>query len=405
MATSSTPSPGAWPSLTRESVVWHFSDEAHGAYDWRDVSRLDGRPYDASVVPAIATLDPRAALPARAIEDITEAQSEVASFERESASLPVPMPAVLLRSESASSSQIENLTANARNLARAMIGVRAGRNARDVAGNVAAMTQALASRGPLTAMGILGMHEALLAGIEPSAGQFRREPVWIGRRAISPHGAEFVPPRWERVIPAIDDLTAFAQAKGIAPLMRAAIAHAQFETIHPFTDGNGRTGRAMVHGMLRADGLVARTTVPVSAGLLADVGGYIESLTAYRAGDIEPIVSTFADAARWSVANGRMLSAQIATLRETWASQIRARSDAIAWRLADALFAQPVITSAYVVSELGVTLRGALNAIETLVGAGVLSQSGQDRRIRVWQADGVLHAMDEFADRARRGRL
>ncbi len=104
------------------------------------------------------------------------------------------------------------------------------------------------------------------------------------------------PARPHRVPAAIDDLMAFAARDDVPLLAQIAVAHAQFETIHPFTDGNGRTGRALVQAMLRNKGLTRQVTVPVSAGLLADTDGYIAALTAYRDGDAAPIVERFAEA-------------------------------------------------------------------------------------------------------------
>ena len=130
---------------------------------------------------------------------------------------------------------------------------------------------------------------------------------WIGGSRLGPHAAVFVPPVHERVPGLIDDLVAFIARDDVPVLAHAALAHAQFETIHPFEDGNGRTGRALVHAMLRSKGLTRTVTVPISAGLLVDTDAYFVALTAYRSGDPEPIVECFADAAFAAVANGREL--------------------------------------------------------------------------------------------------
>jgi Fic family protein len=95
----------------------------------------------------------------------------------------------------------------------------------------------------------------------------------------------FNPPHHDHVPVLIDDLVAFARRTDIPLLTQAAVAHAQFETIHPFPDGNGRTGRALIHSMLRGHGLTHNVTVPVSAGLLTDTSAYFDALTAYREGE------------------------------------------------------------------------------------------------------------------------
>ena len=112
--------------------------------------------------------------------------------------------------------------------------------------------------------------------------EYREARKWI--RGNSPHTAEFVPPHPSRVLPAMDDLVAFMRRDDILALTQAAIAHAQFETIHPFADGNGRSGRAIVSALLRAKGITRNVTVPVSAGLLTDTGAYFDALGEYREG-------------------------------------------------------------------------------------------------------------------------
>ncbi|WP_062381488.1 Fic family protein [Demequina pelophila] len=399
-------SPGGWPAVGYEDVPWTLPPELEGRVAITDVVRLEARPYRAAIAPTIADLDPYRHLTAARADDVASAAAEISAFDRDVAHLPVPMPAVLLRTESASSSQIEHLTANARNLATAALGLRAGENAAAVADNAAAMRRAIDMAGPLNRDQILAIHATLLRRGDPEiAGRFRSGPVWIGRPDLSPHGADFIPPRWERIEGSIGDLVAFAARRDMNGLVQAALAHAQFETIHPFSDGNGRTGRAIVHSILHATGFARHTTVPVSSGLLGDTGGYVRALTSFREGDIDPIVATFAGAARRAVANGRQLAADTAAIHEEWQQVIRARRDSGAWRLADHLFAQPVVTSAYVEQFLGSSRQGAFNAIATLVTAGALHQGSADRRNQVWQARDVLDAMDAFAARAARREL
>ena len=154
------------------------------------------------------------------------------------------------------------------------------------------------------------MHRALLSGQrgwEDHAGRWRDQLVWIGTSAISPRGASHVAPQAPLVPPAMEDLVGFVHRDDVPVLLQAAVAHAQFETVHPFVDGNGRTGRAMVHSILRAKGILTATTAPVSAGLLTQTEQYFAALTAYRDGDAQPIVERFADAARFAASSGSRL--------------------------------------------------------------------------------------------------
>jgi len=132
----------------------------------------------------------------------------------------------------------------------------------------------------------------------------------------------------------IDDLMRFASRDDLPALIQGAIAHAQFESIHPFPDGNGRTGRALLHAMLRGKALTRNVTLPVSAGLLTDTRAYFDALTAYRGGDPSPIVERFAAASFAAVANGRRLVGDVRAIRQDWDRRLTARRDSAAWRVA-----------------------------------------------------------------------
>ena len=197
------------------------------------------------------------------------------------------------------------------------------------------------------------MHQALLGDFEPSiAGRWRTEPVWIGGGDLGPHEALFVPPHDRRVATLVDDLVRFADRSDIPVLVQTAIAHAHFETIHPFPDGNGRTGRALVHAQLRHAGLTRTVTVPVSAGLLTDTNAYFEALTAYRAGDAAPIVGQFVRAAFAAIDNGGRLVEELREIRSEWQGRIVARSDAVAWRVRALVLRQPVLNAATIAAHL-----------------------------------------------------
>jgi Fic family protein len=308
-----------------------------------------------------------------------------------------------LRSESASSSQIEALTANARNLALATLGLSSKQNATLVAANVASMQAALEVQGPISADSILAVHKALLVDSQPEiAGRWREEQVWIGASSLSPHGADFVPPHHDHLSGYIDDLVAFVARDDLATLAQSAIAHAQFETIHPFVDGNGRTGRVLLQSVLRWRGLTRISTIPISAGLLRNTAGYFHALSDYHAGNVDSIIQCVAKATCAAIENSRILTAEFEALRANWLATLTARSDGSALALLDTLFEQPVIDAAFATTRLGVTDRTARDAIAQLESHGILSRTGQQRRGITWQAPEVLALLDQFAARAGR---
>jgi len=196
------------------------------------------------------------------------------------------------------------------------------------------------------------------------------------------------------------DLVRFIRRNDVPALVHAALAHAQFETIHPFPDGNGRTGRALVHAMLRSRGLTRNVTVPVSAGLLTNTQAYFDALTTYRAGDPNDIVTRMAEASFAAIANGRQLVSDLHDTRARWQSVITARSDSVAWSLADLLLRQPVIDAATAQRELGATSANAQRAIRQLAATGVITEFTDRKRNRLWQASEILSALDAFAARS-----
>jgi Fic family protein len=365
-------------------------------------SRRSG-PYQAAIPRSIADLD--LTLAPTALADMEDASHDITRFDAELGGEIAPFAAVLLRSESAASSRIENLTASARSIAEAELpGGKGKANAELIVANTAAMTAAIALSGTIDAAAILAMHAALMGGqLRHTPGQWRTEQVWIGG-GNSPLSAQFVPPSHTRVPAAIDDLMTFTARDDVPLLAQIAVAHAHFETIHPFTDGNGRTGRALVQAMLRNKGLTRQVTVPVSAGLLADTDGYIAALTAYRDGDATPIVERFAEASVRATASGRQLVTELRGIRESWDDRITARADSAVWKVADLLTRRPVVNAVLVRDELGIPTDHPRRYLGPLTEAGILFEFTDRARNRAWRAPEVLAPLDAFAERAgRRG--
>ncbi|MGN6331710.1 MAG: Fic family protein [Motilibacteraceae bacterium] len=390
----------SWPPVEYEQLSWTSRYEPGTAA--RTEMRRHSGPYQAAIVPPIAALE--VPLPAAVAAAATDAAAEIARFDQEVGADIAPFAAILLRSESAASSQIENLTASARAIAEAALTDGSGRtNAAQVLANTRAMTAAIDLADALTGEAILSMHEALLRPHHPEiAGKWREEQVWIGGGRLGPHQAMFVPPAHHRVPAGIDDLVAFMRRDDIPALIHAAIAHAQFETIHPFPDGNGRTGRALLHAMLRGKGLTRAVTVPVSAGLLVDVEAYFTALTDYRAGDPAPIVDLLAAASFAAIANGRTLVADLRQVRDGWAGRVRVRRSSGSWRILDVLLRQPVVDAPLLARELGIATSNVYRLIAPLTEAEVLVETTSKTRGRIWRSAEVLAALDAFAARAGR---
>jgi Fic family protein len=392
----------SWPPLQTETVPWE------SRLDLGTASRSQRQKHRGSYQAAVPLMIAERHLDLRdeVLAAAEDASHEIARFDTELGAEIALFGAVLLRSESAASSQIENLTASARAIAEAEIGGVGRQNAAQIVANTRAMNAAIAMADRLDAASILAMHQVLMELAEPKiAGKWRQEQVWVGGTSLGPHGALFVPPHYSRVEPAIDDLMSFIRRDDLPVLAQAAVAHAQFETIHPFPDGNGRIGRALLHAMLRNKGLARNVTVPVSAGLLTDTQAYFAALTVYRTGDLSAMVHQLSDASFAAIANGRELVSQLREIRAGWSDRVSARRDSAAWRLADLLTRQPVINARLVAAELGVAANNVYRLIEPFEEAGVLTEFTDRQRNRVWRTPEILAALDAFAVRAGRRRL
>lgn len=388
-----------WPALTTEPQQWVPSIYATSGVGAED-SPVGAR-YDSAVVPLIAGLTPE---PSRTVREFAaEVENELSRFDAELGTKVAAFSPVLLRSEAASSSQIENLSASARSIFSVELGAKSSRNAGDIAANTAAMRAALDLSQDLSTTSVRKMH-AVLMEHQPqhTPGHWRDQPVWIGTRSDSPVGATFVAPHQERVPELMEDLAAFINDTTVRPLISVAVGHAQFETIHPFTDGNGRTGRALAQSMLRHRRVTRNVAVPVSAGLLADVEGYHAALTAYREGDVDPIIGAFATASLRAVHNARQLVSEIDEIRQSWNEQLKVRSNSNAWKILDLLARRPVLDATAAAEEIGVARPNVYAPMKLLVEAGIAKQKNEHQRGMFWRSDEILAAIDAFAVRAGR---
>lgn len=362
--------------------------------------------YESAMPPKIARLE--LSLPTDLAADVEEATQLLTRFNlyarvklgNDTASLG-PMSSILLRTESTSSSQIENLTVGARQLALAEIDQSTSQNASVVVANVRAMEAALELAERLDSTAILTMHEQLLQsqpGWEEHAGRYREQLVWVGSSPVTPIGASHIAPQAHYVSAAIEDVIEFMQRDDLQVIAQAAIAHAQFETVHPFVDGNGRTGRALVHALIRAKDVVTDTTAPISAGLLRDTDGYFAALNEYRQGNARPIVERFANAARFAATSGtRLVDALTEQLEQAREQLEQLRADAVGRRLLPHLIAHPVINAALVKDLLKASNMTANRALTQLADAGVIEERTGKQRSRVWQHNGILNVLDAYA--------
>ena len=386
----------SWPCVTYETAPWHFDPDALEGVS-KSARRKIGSTYQAAVPSFIA--EQEVTLPPEVETRIQEVLVLLGRFDGEQRAKGYQLPNLLLRSESSASSQIESLTSSARNVALAELSDSAPANARLVAGNIAAMNRALDLPDGITVEGILSIHEALInRSGQTFGGQLRDEQVWVGGTPYSPHGATFVPPVAERVPSLLEDLVAFASRRDVGPVAKAAIIHAQLETIHPFIDGNGRTGRTLIHKVLRDEGVLTYATLPVSAGLLHNIDAYLDSIAGYQQGDIAGVVSQLADALELSCQVGYRASRELDATMEEWESTMTERRGSRIRELPALLVRQPVVDVAFVARELSISPRAASSLVNKACEYGMIRPMGNRRRGEFYQSDAILAVLDQISD-------
>lgn len=390
---------GTWPAASTQSHTWRVSGEVADFLGPRRTQNLDGHVYTSTVPATIADLEPDAIVSRATLRVASDALQELAFFAERTSHLPPFMAGILLRSESASSSQIENLSTSARRLAEAELGLDVPQNARLVSANTRAMKRALEHNGPITAHSIMDIHRDLMADApRVKAGAWRSVPVWIGGSHYAPINARFVGSAPDLIPAAVDDLAAFLACSSSNAISLAAIAHAQFETIHPFEDGNGRVGRALIHMVLNQQGYGGSATAPLSAGLLThDTRRYFEALDHYRDGNIDAITLVVAEASMEATAVGLELATRVQDLRDQWRDQLRARSDSSVWCVLDTLLTGPVTSIPHLREQLGISSHAAMRALQNLAENSIVEQSVRDRHQQTWRAPQMLALLDDFA--------
>lgn len=371
--------------------------------------RRDRRPCDYEVYIPDRLGERTFTLDGSVAADVAEAETAITRLNLETHALSnsEALARLLLRSESVASSKIEGLEVGARRLLRAEAARDLGEEATDftaseVLGNIDAMAYAISSLAEGDSIApdlLLETHRRLLAGsrLEQHGGQIRDRQNWIGGSSFNPCSAVFVPPPCETVEDYLVDLCLFCNNDALPAVAQAALAHAQFETIHPFIDGNGRTGRALIHMVLKRRGLAPRVLPPVSLVLATWAADYIAALssTRYLGSPNSPAaheglnrwVGLFATAARRAVADATAFEEHIADLETTWRTKLgRVRRNSATDLLLAALPAAPVLTVQRAASLIGRSVQAANEAVSRLEEGGVLHQVTVGKRNRAFEA-------------------
>ncbi|MDH3708132.1 MAG: Fic family protein, partial [Acidimicrobiia bacterium] len=315
-----------------------------------------------------------------AVDDttLTAARTALAAVVRADAALPAQwesLARILLRTEGIASSSVEGITAPVAEVFAAELEPGADHDASWIADNLAVVDVAQAAGGPLTDEQLHEWHRRLLRhGYLPDdlVGRYRTSPGWIG--GTSPANAAYVPPPADLVPDLMADLVDYASREDVLdPVVQAAVVHAQFETIHPYGDGNGRLGRVLVGWVLARRLGLERVVPPISVLIARDPGGYLSGLWQFREGSLDEWIRWFASIVERAAGATTEVAAEIEALASAWHDRTSGlRADSSARAALDVLVAHPVLTAAVLARELDVSTRSARTALHTLADLGMV---------------------------------
>ena len=348
-------------------------------------------------IPASLPPDPPLRMDGALLRALSDADIALGRLEGAAAILPNTdlFVGMYICQEAVLSSQIEGTQASLTDLLEFEMGVRAQRGDSDVGevvNHVRAMNYGLQRLPelPLCLRLIREIHEQLLRGVrgqERQPGEFRRIQNWIGAARVPLAAALFVPPPPDAMTQALGNLERFMHDPEYPVLLRAGLIHAQFETIHPFLDGNGRVGRMLITFLLCEQGVMSRPLLYLSHFLRRHRGEYYERLRAIRdEGDWEGWLKFFLRGVKEASGQASETARRILALREEFRSALakQGRASGTLLRALDTLFDQPVVGVRSLADRLGVTFASANGVAERLVQAGVLSEVTGQRRNRLF---------------------
>ena len=340
---------------------------------------------------------------------VSEAEAAIHQLNGGAVPALAPLARLLLRSESIASSKIEGMQIDARDLARSEAKIdRDGKvtpTAREIIANIDAMELAIdhaTNTEIFSVENIIGIHRMLMEAARNRhvAGVIRTEQNWIGGNDYNPCGADFVPPPPEDVPRLLADLCTAMNEDHLPPIVQAGLIHAQFEMIHPFHDGNGRIGRALIHVVLRRRGLAPHYVPPISIVLASNKASYIRGLTKFKEGDTTDWLTRFTVAAARSANLAVAYIREVEILQRDWRTALLAssnpRTDAVAWKIIDFLPSYPIITVSIAVAASGRTKAVVGEAMVQLELAGVLIRASKGASNRIWEATGLLNLLGNF---------
>ena len=294
---------------------------------------------------------------------------------------------MFVRKDAASSAQIEGTQATIVDALEKEAGVATKEtDADDIIYYIHALNYGIErlSDFPLSLRLIREIHEKLMAGARSThfsdPGQFRKSQNWIG--GTSPKNALYVPPPVNEMNSALNDFEKFLQdEKNVLPLLHIGLMHAQFETIHPFLDGNGRTGRLLISMLLCHRQMLERPVLFLSSYFKKHQKIYYQKLNGYHDGDVNGWINFYLDGVIETAQDSINVSKEITQLREDDMMKIQAlakRESESSILVLQNLYRQPIVSSATIMEWTGFSRPGAQKVIDRFIDLGILVQKNEE---------------------------
>lgn len=353
-----------------------------------------------------AALPPPIAWDERLAAALSDADRAIGRLAGEGRRLPNPDVLIrpFLRREAVLSSRIEGTQATLGELLASEAGVaveRSPADLREVANYVAALEYGIErlSTLPLSLRLVRELHEKLLRDVRgdvATPGEFRRSQNWIGPPGSTLTDASYVPPPPDELMACLGAWEKYLNESSMPPLVQAALAHSQFEAVHPFLDGNGRVGRLLITLLLMAKDVLPQPLLYLSAYFEVTRPEYYARLLAVtERGEWEEWLAYFFAAVAHQAEDAVGRIQRIEDLMQHW----RQRLDKAPSRLPDralGLFAEnPFWTINRIADRLEVAFTTAQRAVDRLESAGIVTLTGQAKRNRVYCARGILTILEE----------
>ena len=303
-----------------------------------------------------------------------------------------------VRKEALLSSQIEGTQATLEDVLNPNVNAAINLEVNDVVNYVNALNYAIdrMKQLPICNRLLCDTHKVLMQGVrgqEKNPGEFRRSQNWIGSSNSNLQTARYVPPTVENMQIAMSDLEKFINDYDMDILLKTALVHYQFETIHPFLDGNGRVGRMLIVLMLIADGILHSPVLYLSLYLKSNRIEYYDRLSEVRSkGNYEQCIKFFLRGIIETCNDGIATIESINSLIKSDEEKLVKKSETTS-KVFNYIKEHPIISIGVTATALGLSYNGVANAVKKMVAVGILHETTTKARDRIFEYSNYINIL------------